>query len=55
MSWGYVVTMKSGRKRIRSNAFRTKAQARKYANKTKKHRPGSNPRVAKAKKSDSRM
>ena len=47
----YVVTAKvsHGSKRATSHKFDTKAEAQKYARDTAKHRPGSNPRVKKAK------
>ncbi len=43
----YVVTAKVSRggKRTTSMRFRTRAQAEAFAKKTKKDRPGSNPRV----------
>ncbi len=43
----YIVTAKVSRSGLRVNSlkFRTRAQAEAFANKTKKSRPGSNPRL----------
>ena len=47
----YVVTASIGRnkRRVTSQKYKTRAEAEKYKNATKRNRPGSNPRVKKVK------